>query len=108
MSTPSIRSNFSRSRVAPCGQMTETWYPASVSERLSCHTRRSKGTERFSTRTRTSPGNGVVRSSVALLPVGKADEIQNLDASIGSKRRLDLRRAVSDNAHVRSGQGLFR
>ncbi len=52
MSTPSIASNFF-SQPLPVGQMIETPYPASRSVVASCHTRRSNGLGRFSTRKRT-------------------------------------------------------
>ena len=41
-----------RSWPAPTGQMTVTVNPAAVSARASCQTRRSNGTDRFSTRIR--------------------------------------------------------
>src|SRR5690348_14785177 len=52
MSMPSIASNFF-SQPLPVGQMIETAYPASRSVVASCHTRRSNGLGRFSTRNRT-------------------------------------------------------
>src|SRR5215468_4950810 len=51
----SIASNF-RSQPRPVGQMIETMYPASRRTVASCHTRRSKGLGRFSTRIRTLRG----------------------------------------------------
>src|SRR5437868_6286934 len=55
MATPSRSSKGSVSWVAPLGQTTETSYPAFVSDMHSCQTRRSNGTERFSTRMATLP-----------------------------------------------------
>src|SRR6185503_6767505 len=52
MSMPSIASNFF-SQPFPVGQMIETPYPASRRVVASCHTRRSNGLGRFSTRNRT-------------------------------------------------------
>src|SRR6185503_563544 len=52
ISMPSIDSNFF-SQPFPVGQMIETPYPASRRVVASCHTRRSNGLGRFSTRIRT-------------------------------------------------------
>ena len=60
---PSMLEKASRSRSVPLGQTTVTLYPASLSARLSCHTRRSNGTERFSTRIRALPSDTVVLSA---------------------------------------------
>src|SRR5262245_41364345 len=58
MSIPSIDTNFS-SQPFPVGQMIETPYPASRRVVASCHTRRSNGLGRFSTRIRTRRGDCV-------------------------------------------------
>src|ERR1700741_4186362 len=52
MSMPPIDSNFF-SQPFPVGQMIETPYPAARRVVASCHTRRSNGLGRFSTRIRT-------------------------------------------------------
>src|ERR1700682_4273051 len=49
MAMPSMPSTF-YSQPAPLGQMIETVWPASRSAPASCHTRRSNGDGRFSTR----------------------------------------------------------
>src|SRR5690606_23394522 len=64
MRTPSMTASASRSWVAPIGQMTCTSHPASRSATLSCQTRRSSGTERFSTRMSALPANAHVVPSV--------------------------------------------
>src|SRR5829696_6874909 len=50
MSTPSRCSNGARSRLMPKGEITVTCAPERVSVCASCHTRRSLGTEKFSSR----------------------------------------------------------
>src|SRR6478609_5062940 len=75
---PSMTAWGSVSSLWPRGQMTETAYPARCSEVASCHTRRSKGTERFSTRIAALPSDTDVHLlSPALDNVGEADEIHH-------------------------------
>ena len=76
--TPSISAYGSRSCFVPCGQMTCTSQPASRSALLSCHTRRSNGTDRFSTRMSALPAKAhVSRSFPTQLGVGEADEVDD-------------------------------
>src|SRR5215510_4776344 len=69
MRTPSRVSR--RSGYAPCGQMTETSYPASASVVASIHTRRSNGTGRFSTRMRICGDR--LSAIVGVAPLAPAD-----------------------------------
>src|SRR3982751_1458245 len=78
MCTPSSTTSGSVSRFVPCGQMTCTSHPASRSAQLSCQTRRSNGTERFSTRISALPAKAHVPiGRPARLRVGKADEVDD-------------------------------
>src|SRR4051794_35942846 len=56
MRTPSMTSSVAVSRFVPCGQITSTSQPWPVRVWHSCQTRRSNGTERFSTMIRALPG----------------------------------------------------
>src|SRR4051794_12771872 len=78
MSTPSRRTCVSVSRRLPRGQMTVISQPASVRAAHSCQTRRSSGTDRFSTRTSALPGSAYVPPT--RIPAGcirQADEIDD-------------------------------
>src|SRR4051812_23221363 len=77
MSTPSSSACGSRSCFLPCGQMTETSYPASRSAWHSCQTRRSNGTERFSTRISALPSDTVVL--VLALERGRVGQPHEID-----------------------------
>src|SRR3569833_1080316 len=75
MWTPSTTASASVSRLMPCGQITWTSQPASRRVVDSCQTRRSKGTDRFSTRMSALPGKaGVSLFKATRLGVGQADE----------------------------------
>src|SRR4051812_21141014 len=105
---PSSTTSDSVSRLVPWGQMTCTSQPASRRVVLSCHTRRSNGTDRFSTRIRALPAKAqvpIVRP--ARVRVGEADEVN--DGAIA--RRLEGTQhggvLAADDAHVRVGEDVF-
>src|SRR3954452_19614688 len=78
MRTPSSSKYGSVYRFVPCGQMTCTSQPASRRAVLSCHTLRSNGTERFSTRISALPAKAhVPRVGPALVGVGDADQVDH-------------------------------
>src|SRR5437588_6628738 len=121
MCTPSIPVSGSVSRVVPCGQMTWTSQPAWRRVVHSCHTRRSKGTERFSTRTsarrrsfvggvwcrRGMPRRGVLPSKAhvsrfgpARLGVGEADEVDEYPVAAVWQRVEHGGVGAADQAHL--------
>src|SRR5437868_8859756 len=101
MWTPSRTTSGSVSRLVPCGQMTCTSHPASRSARLSCHTRRSNGTERFSTRISALPAKAQVPiGRPARVRVGKADEVDDDPVTGRVERLLDRRILAPDDADL--------
>src|SRR3990172_7949652 len=87
--------------------MTATSHPARLSARHSCQTRRSKGTERFSTRMRALPGNADVPGLTS--PRGGIGQPREVDdqASVRLSESLDrLRAAGADDADLRMGEHL--
>src|SRR5437667_3719875 len=101
MRTPSRSSYGSRSHSVPWGHTTSTSNPAQDSARASCQTRRSNGTERFSSRTTTLPSDAdIVLSAPPLDGVRKADEVDDAP-SVRLRQRVDgLRRARADDADL--------
>ena len=96
MRTPWISAYGSMSRFVPCGQMTLTSQPSARSARLSCQTRRSNGTERFSTRISAClplPAKALVPlGGPARLGVREADEVDDGPvAQLGQRVDDDLR-----------------
>src|SRR4051794_25796829 len=76
------------------GQITVTVWPAAVSARPSCQTRRSSGTDRFSTTRRTRakglPGDAdELRRPVGLLGLLVADELDDDLVGAIAKRSAD-------------------
>src|SRR5690242_6563589 len=101
MCTPSISAYGSVSRFVPCGQMTCTSQPASRSARLSCHTRRSNGTERFSTRISALPAKAHVPIGCpARFRVGEADEVDDDPVARGGERLQHGRFLAADDADL--------
>src|SRR6266498_1053218 len=98
---PSISTAGSVSRLVPCGQMTCTSQPASRSARLSCHTRRSNGTERFSTRMSALPAKAhVPMVCPARLRVGEADEVDDGPVAHGVERAQHRGVLAADDADL--------
>src|SRR3954454_3902333 len=101
MWTPSITASASVSRFVPCGQITWTSHPASRRVVDSCQTRRSKGTDRFSTRMSALPGKaGVSLFKATRLGVGQADEVDDLPVAAVRQRRQDVRVLGADEQDV--------
>src|SRR5262249_9475697 len=99
--TPSTSASGSVSRFVPCGQITCTSQPASRSAVLSCHTRRSNGTDRFSTRMSALPAKAhVPRVGPARVGVGKADEVDDLPVSGAVQRGPHLWIGAADHADL--------
>src|SRR5437868_14032232 len=108
---PSISSSFF-SQPFPVGQMIETVQPASRSAFASCHTRRSNGLGRFSTRistrfgrivsslralTGTSPADAFVHARYTAR-VADADEVDDALSRAEQPRHLaKFRRAIADD-----------
>src|SRR3954453_5276226 len=95
MRTPWISAYGSVSRFVPCGQMTLTSQPSARNARLCCQTRRSNGTERFSTRISAClplPAKALVPlGGPARVGVGEADEVDDgLVARLGQRVDDDL------------------
>src|SRR5688572_22177649 len=74
MCTPSS-SSYAATCGGPLGQMTETCQPARVSARASSQTRRSNGTDRFSTRIRALPGEADILSVFYIARLHEANEV---------------------------------
>src|SRR5680860_1596153 len=114
MSTPSMTACGSVSRVVPRGQMTTTWWPASTRARLSCHTRRSKGTDRFSTRISTRatprlPGDaGVAGIALELGGPLEAHEVDQRPAVRVGEGVDDLCRRRADHERLAVGDDRLR
>src|SRR2546425_1254556 len=101
MCTPSRTTSGSVSRFVPCGQMTCTSHPASCNARLSCHTRRSNGTERFSTRMSALPAKAHVPIGCpARFGVGKADEVDDDPVARRIQRGEDRWVLAADDADL--------
>src|SRR4051794_28310094 len=104
MRTPWISAYVSVSRFVPCGQMTLTSQPAARNARLSCQTRRSNGTERFSTRISAClplPAKALVPlGGPARLGVGEADKVDDGPVAGLGQRRDDDRLGRADHAHL--------
>src|SRR5438445_12175697 len=102
MCTPSTTTSDSVSCFIPCGQMTWTSQPASCSAVHSCHTRRSKGTDRFSTRISALPAKAhVPRVCQTLLGVRQPDQVDHdaVASSIECGEHRPVR--APDDAHLR-------
>src|SRR5258707_3802534 len=100
MLTPSSSISGSVSRLVPCGQMTCTSHPASRRVVLSCQTRRSNGTDRFSTRMSALPAKTVVpRIRPTHFRVGEADKVN--DRTVAGRVEHGEHRWVfaADNEH---------
>src|SRR3954464_7910740 len=101
MRTPSSSTYGSVSRFVPCGQMTWTSQPASRRVVDSCHTLRSNGTERFSTRISALPGKSQIpRLGPTRLGVGDADQIDDRLVATVRQRPEHGRVLAPDQAHV--------
>src|SRR5437763_512634 len=108
MWTPSMTASASVSRFMPCGQMTCTSQPASRSVVDSCQTRRSNGTERFSTRMSALPGKtGVYLFVAARFGVGQADEIDERPVATVRERGEDVRVLAADDQGLGVLEHLF-
>src|SRR4051794_16306949 len=104
MRTPWISAYGSVSRFVPRGQMTLTSHPAARSARLSCQTRRSNGTERFSTRISAClplPAKALVPpGGPARLGVGEPDEVDDGPVTRLGQRLDHGRLGRADHAHL--------
>src|SRR6266496_2212342 len=98
MCTPSMTASASVSRLVPCGQITWTSQPASRRAKDSCQTRRSNGTERFSTRMSALPGKAYISLFMATRDgVGEADEVDEHPVAAVRQRGEDVRVFAADD-----------
>src|SRR3954470_17993226 len=108
MSMPSIASNFD-SQPRPGGKIMEPLYPASRSAPASCHTRRSNGEGRFSTRIRTR--FALIRFQVAPLDVQRDEarrDVGHRFAADPQRRRLAAQDVPIDRLETVPGVGVAR
>src|SRR4051794_20230274 len=102
ISIPSRRTYGSRSCLTPRGQITLTSKPASRRAVASCQTRRSSGTDRFSTSKRTLPGDAdIFLAHAAFCSIRKSNKVDDHAPVRGRNCFEDFWGRRANNADVR-------